>query len=88
MKALARRVERLSGNLARDTQLMQQVRPYVLGDQKLLARKSLQQDELNQLKWMIEEFRVSLFAQELKTAVPVSIKRLNEQLQRAEKEAG
>ena len=37
---------------------------------------------------MIEEFRVSLFAQELKTAVPVSIKRLNEQLQRAEKEAG
>jgi ATP-dependent helicase HrpA len=88
MKALTRRVERLSGNLARDTQLMQQVQPYVLGYQKLLARKSLQQDELNQLKWMIEEFRVSLFAQELKTAVPVSIKRLNEQLQRAEKEAG
>ena len=39
-------------------------------------------------KWMIEEFRVSLFAQELKTAMPVSTKRLTEQLEKARKEAG
>jgi ATP-dependent helicase HrpA len=31
---------------------------------------------------MIEEFKVSLFAQELGTAVPVSPKRLDQQLQR------
>jgi ATP-dependent helicase HrpA len=30
---------------------------------------------------MIEEFKVSLFAQELGTAVPVSAKRLDQQLQ-------
>jgi hypothetical protein len=30
---------------------------------------------------MIEEFKVSLFAQELGTAVPVSPKRLDQQLQ-------
>jgi ATP-dependent helicase HrpA len=29
------------------------------------------------LKWMIEEYKVSLFAQELKTAVKVSPKRLD-----------
>ncbi len=28
--------------------------------------------------WMIEEFKVSLFAQELKTAFPISKKRLDE----------
>ncbi len=88
VKAIKRRVERLSGNVARDTQLMQQVQPYWKGYQQLLTRKSLQQSELHKLKWMIEEFRVSLFAQELKTAVPVSGKRLDEQLALARKEAG
>ena len=30
-------------------------------------------------RWMIEEFKVSLFAQELKTRFPVSSKRLEKQ---------
>ena len=33
-------------------------------------------DDLAAFKWMIEELRVSLFAQELKTPYPVSVKRL------------
>ena len=32
--------------------------------------------EVDALRWLIEEFRVSQFAQELKTAEPVSAKRL------------
>jgi ATP-dependent helicase HrpA len=39
--------------------------------------------ELEDFRWMIEEFRVSLFAQELKTMVRVSDKRLEEQLRLA-----
>jgi ATP-dependent helicase HrpA len=35
--------------------------------------------------WLIEEFKVSLFAQELKTAVPVSRKRLQERLTEIER---
>jgi ATP-dependent helicase HrpA len=35
-------------------------------------------EELRQFRWMLEEFRVSLFAQEIKTAYPVSPKRLRE----------
>ena len=35
--------------------------------------------ERERLRWMIEEFRLSLFAQELKTLLPVSAKRLDEQ---------
>jgi hypothetical protein len=36
---------------------------------------------------MIEEFRLSLFAQDLRTLLPVSAKRLEEQLQLASREA-
>jgi ATP-dependent helicase HrpA len=35
--------------------------------------------QLEQFRWMLEELRVSLFAQELKTAFPVSLKRLEDQ---------
>ncbi len=34
--------------------------------------------EADPFRWLVEEFRVSLFAQQLKTAVPVSAKRLAE----------
>ncbi len=38
------------------------------------------QQALADLSLMIEEFKVSLFAQELKTAFPVSARRLDEKL--------
>jgi ATP-dependent helicase HrpA len=88
LKALVKRVEKISGGVERDTTLMRQVQPFVKDYQQLLSRKSLVQDELTKLKWMIEEFRVSLFAQELKTSMPVSAKRLTEQVEKARKEAG
>ncbi|MEO5330833.1 MAG: ATP-dependent RNA helicase HrpA [Magnetococcus sp. YQC-5] len=46
------------------------------------AQEKLHNPELEMLRWMLEEFRVSLFAQELKTAMPVSTKRLLAQLQK------
>ena len=36
--------------------------------------------ELEHLRWMLEEFRVSLFAQQLGTAIKVSAKRIEKQL--------
>lgn len=38
--------------------------------------------ELETYRWMLEEYRVSLFAQELKTIVPISAKRLSKQWQK------
>ena len=35
-------------------------------------------NKTDELRWMIEEYKVSLFAQELKTPYPVSPKRLNQ----------
>jgi ATP-dependent helicase HrpA len=41
--------------------------------------------ELEIYRWMIEELRVSLFAQELKTSIPVSVKRLEKQWEKVRK---
>jgi ATP-dependent helicase HrpA len=89
LKALARRVERLPANAKRDAELTAKVKPFVAGMHGLLTQLTRPSvpTELTQLRWMIEEYRVSLFAQELKTMVKVSDKRLAEQLEAARMEA-
>ncbi|QDT64861.1 ATP-dependent RNA helicase HrpA [Calycomorphotria hydatis] len=44
--------------------------------------------ELTRYRWMIEEYRVSLFAQQLGTAMKISSSKLEEQMSRAEREVG
>ena len=45
---------------------------------RLLAERKGQHDaRLDELRWLMEELRVSFFAQELRTPQPVSIKRLD-----------
>ena len=85
LQAIARRLERLPANAARDTELAGQVKPFITEWQALTARTAHAgpQPELARLRWMIEEFRVSLFAQDLKTVMPVSGKRLASQLESA-----
>jgi ATP-dependent helicase HrpA len=66
---------------AKDSQLMAQIRPFVLQYRDRIARRPAlaQHPEMVQFRWMIEELRVSLFAQELKTSVPISPQRLEKQ---------
>jgi ATP-dependent helicase HrpA len=89
LKALRRRIDRLTDNIARDTPLAAQVAPFVTALQSLLSQPTAPRSrpELEQFRWMLEEFRVSLHAQELKTLLRVSDKRLAEQLERARAEA-
>jgi ATP-dependent helicase HrpA len=89
LKALARRIERLPANATRDAELAAKVRPFITGMQGLVAQltRPTVPPELAQLRWMIEEYRVSLFAQELKTMMKMSDKRLAEQLEAARVEA-
>jgi len=44
--------------------------------------------EVERLRWLVEEFRVSLFAQELGTAQPASAKRLKQQLDKVREQTG
>ena len=73
LKAMRLRAERLRQDPARDQQRMLQVLPYW---REYLKHQSAGHEALDELRWLIEEWRVSLFAQELKTAEPVSAKRL------------
>ena len=73
LKAMRLRAERLRQDPARDQQRMLQVLPYW---REYLKHRAASEDDLDELRWLIEEWRVSLFAQELKTAEPVSAKRL------------
>jgi ATP-dependent helicase HrpA len=85
LKAISRRIERLPANAKRDAELAAKVKPFVVGLQDIVAH-SLSQiapPQLTQLRWMIEEYRVSLFAQELKTMIRVSDKRVAEQMEAA-----
>ncbi|MBT2145401.1 MULTISPECIES: ATP-dependent RNA helicase HrpA [unclassified Rhodanobacter] len=75
LRAMRLRAERLRLDPAKDQQRMLQVLPYW---RAYLQHRAAGADaaELAELRWLIEEWRVSLFAQELKTAEPVSAKRL------------
>ncbi|RCS31334.1 ATP-dependent RNA helicase HrpA [Rhodanobacter denitrificans] len=75
LKAMRLRAERLRQDPAKDQQRMLQVLPYW---RAYLQHRAAGADPaaLAELRWLIEEWRVSLFAQELKTAEPVSAKRL------------
>ena len=82
LKAIARRIERLPPNIRRDAELAAKVKPFTAALRALMAEPTITgiRPELDQFRWMIEEFRVSLFAQDLKTMLRVSDKRLSEQL--------
>ncbi len=88
LRAAVRRLERLRADADRDRKLAARVTPFVAACR--LLRDSVADDEtgaeLEQLRWMIEEFRVSLFAQELRTLMPVSEQRLERQLALARRE--
>ena len=77
LKAMRLRAERLRHDATRDQARMLTVRAYWREYLKRRAAAGGAGDSaLEELRWLIEELRVSLFAQELKTAEPVSPKRL------------
>jgi ATP-dependent helicase HrpA len=86
LKALVRRLDKAPGNQKRDAELAARVRPAMRALEQLSAQvhRDEQHAEIARLQWLIEELRVSLFAQDLKTAVPVSEKRIQEQIERAQ----
>ena len=80
LKAMTLRLEKYSSNPARDAAReadIQELEQMWQEKTDSLTKQGLPiSDGLAAFKWMIEELRVSLFAQELKTPYPVSVKRL------------
>ena len=80
LRAMKLRAEKLRGDPARDQSRMLQVLPY--WREWLNARaRGASGEAMDRLRWLIEEWRVSLFAQELGAAEAVSPKRLAKALE-------
>ena len=81
LKAIGLRIEKLRVNPARDAQCMAQMQPLSQAWQKLRqAQQGKPDPRVDEFAWLLQELRVSLFAQELKTPVIVSVKRLEKML--------
>jgi ATP-dependent helicase HrpA len=79
LKAAALRLEKLRTDPQRDQRLAAELAALEQPFRRELGARSRNgaiSPELDQFGWLIEELRVSLFAQELRTPVPVSVKRL------------
>jgi ATP-dependent helicase HrpA len=78
LKAITARLDKLRADPARDTKLMGEVRPLEMRYTRRLAElKGVRDARLDDFRWQLEELRVGLFAQELRTPQPVSVKRLD-----------
>jgi ATP-dependent helicase HrpA len=77
LKAITARLEKYRADPARDVARLAELRPLELRYWRLVAeRKGVVDDRLQEFRWLLEELRVSFFAQELRTPQPVSVKRL------------
>jgi ATP-dependent helicase HrpA len=85
LKAIARRLERLDQNPERDRQARAQLEPLLARAQRLMEHKALPAEARANLDFMLEELRLQLFAQEIKTAVPVSPGKVDKMLDALEK---
>jgi len=77
LKAAQARIEKLRADPARDARLMTEMAPLLTQYQRAQsALKGASDTQLEDFRWLLEELRVALFAQELRTPMPVSVKRL------------
>lgn len=80
VRALQIRLEKMAAQLARDRQHIEQLQVFLeplaaLAERRHELPQSLDR-EIEDFQWALEEYRVSLFAQQLKTPMPISAKRL------------
>ena len=79
LKALTIRMDKLRADPARDAKLMAEWNSVAQAWQRTPRKSGVGSDidpKMLEFRWMLEELRVSLFAQELRTPMPVSVKRL------------
>ena len=84
LKGIEKRLDKLQGNAERDRQNFRQLLPLWQNytDHQDYYYES---EALQDYRWQLEELRISLFAQELKTTQPVSVKKMQYQWQEIRK---
>jgi ATP-dependent helicase HrpA len=78
LKAITLRLDKYRADPARDAARLSELRPLEQRYWRLVAeRKGAVDERMQEFRWLMEELRVSFFAQELRTPQPVSVKRLD-----------
>ncbi|WP_245213946.1 ATP-dependent RNA helicase HrpA [Rhodoferax sp. AJA081-3] len=78
LKAITLRLDKYRADPARDAARLAELRPLEQRYWRLVAeRKGSVDERMQEFRWLMEELRVSFFAQELRTPQPVSVKRLD-----------
>jgi len=78
LKGIALRIDKLKADPARDAKQSGELLPLVQQYQRAVSQRGGVADpRLAEFRWLLEELRISLFAQELRTPMPVSVKRLH-----------
>jgi ATP-dependent helicase HrpA len=78
LKAIVLRLDKWRADPARDAAKLLELRPQEQRYWRLVAeRKGAVDERMLEFRWLLEELRVSFFAQELRTPQPVSVKRLD-----------
>jgi ATP-dependent helicase HrpA len=78
LKAITLRLDKYRADPARDAARLAELKPQEQRYWRLVAeRKGVMDERLQEFRWLLEELRVSFFAQELRTPQPVSVKRLD-----------
>ncbi|MDN7587218.1 ATP-dependent RNA helicase HrpA [Burkholderia seminalis] len=78
LKGIALRIDKLKADPARDAKQSADLLPLVQQYQRAVSQRGGVADaRLAEFRWLLEELRISLFAQELRTPMPVSVKRLH-----------
>ena len=90
IRALKVRAQRAMVDFEKDKAKAREIKTYTDGLNNLLNQLTLstspeKRKAIEAYFWMVEEYKVSIFAQELKTAVPVSAKRLQQKLKQIER---
>ena len=77
LKSAVVRIDKLAADPLRDQRLMGEVLPWQTKYLRAkVALKGAADPQLERFFWMLEELRVSLFSQELRTPMPISVKRV------------
>lgn len=81
LRCYLRRIDRLNDDPEWEQELSEKYQSHQTTADKLASQWTsndlVKRWAIQQFRWMLEEFKVSIFAQDLKTAFPVSAKRLN-----------
>ncbi len=78
LKAITTRLDKYRADPARDAAKLKELQPMEQRYWRLVAeRKGAVDARMQEYRWMLEELRVSFFAQELRTPYPISTKRLD-----------